>query len=203
MYQDKVVIDENLEYMTFVDGAHFHQETTEIEMPKPSISRSRYGKTVVVSLIRNNFQTLDFTDRLGALMNDASERDHLYKTEDGKILQEFYHSMQAIDSVEPAETAYDASDIRGVQVNENGTLLAVWTKSKSIYIYKRGLADRVTKSWSDVGNIFDARTSYSNAESPHYLEKPLEWILRMVITPKEGHIGVVTVSSTCYDDIAY
>lgn len=179
--------------MAFVDGAHFHQETTEIEMPKPTISRSKYGKTVVVSLVRNNFQTLDFTDRLDALMNDAGERDHLYKTEDGKILQEFYHSMQAIDTVEPNETAYDASDIRGIQLNENGTLLAVWTKSKSIYIYKRGIADRLTKSWTDVGKIVGATSSYLSVESPHHLEKPLEWILRMVITPKEGHIGIVTV----------
>ncbi|KAI7896858.1 uncharacterized protein EV154DRAFT_410731 [Mucor mucedo] len=95
-------------------------------------------------------------------------------------------------NVETAETAYDASDIRGVQVNENGTLLAVWTKSKSIYIYKRGSADRVTKSWTGVGKMFDATASYINIESPHHLEKPLEWILRMVITPKEGHIGFVT-----------
>lgn len=184
--------------MAFVDGGHFHQERTVINMPKPSISRSKYGKTMVVSLIRNNFQTLDFTDRLDVLTNDIYEKRHLYKTEDGiGILQEFYHSMQALDSVEPNETAYDPTDIRGVQLNTNGTLLAVWTESNSIYIYKRGEADRVPRKstyTSGVGKIFDTSSSYLSSGSPHHLEKPLEWILSMVITPKEGQIGSITVS---------
>ncbi|KAI9273218.1 hypothetical protein EDC94DRAFT_510948 [Helicostylum pulchrum] len=88
-------------------------------------------------------------------------------------------------NVEPSETAYDATDIRGVQLNANGTLLAVWIKSKSVYIYKRGSADRPPKSWNPTA-------AYLNAASPHHLEKPLEWILRMVITPKEGQIGTIT-----------
>lgn len=182
-----MIIDDNLEYMAFSDGPHFHHEPTEIEMPEPSLSRSKYGKTMVASLIRNNFQTLDFTDHLDALLNDVNERKHLYKREDGSILPEFFHSMQSVDSVEPSETAYDATDIRGVQLNANGTLLAVWIKSKSVYIYKRGSADRPPKSWNPTA-------AYLNAASPHHLEKPLEWILRMVITPKEGQIGTVTVS---------
>ncbi|KAI8081208.1 hypothetical protein BDF21DRAFT_27843 [Thamnidium elegans] len=181
----KVIIDGNLEYMAFSDGPHFHHEPTEIEMPEPSLSRSKYAKTMVASLIRNNFQTLDFTDHLDALLNDVNERKHLYKREDGSILPEFFHSMQSVDSVEPSETAYDATDIRGVQLNANGTLLAVWIKSKSVYIYKRGSADR-PPNWKN------PTASYLNAASPHHLEKPLEWILRMVITPKEGQIGTIT-----------
>ncbi|KAI8380358.1 hypothetical protein BD560DRAFT_323993 [Blakeslea trispora] len=78
-------------------------------------------------------------------------------------------------------SAYDATDIRGVQLNSEGTLLAVWTESNSVYIYKRGSGDRLA---------YERKRSVS--ENPHHLEKPLEWILRMVVTPKEGHLGFVT-----------
>ncbi|CEP20122.1 hypothetical protein [Parasitella parasitica] len=186
--QDSAFIDENLEYMAFVDGAHFHHERTMINMPNPSISRSKNSKTMVVSLVRNDFQTLDYTDNISALMNNENEKRYLYKTSDGEYLHEFYHAMQIPDSVEPSDTAFDATDIRGVQLNANGTLLAVWTKANSVYIYKRGSGDQLRKSLTDKERIFDSKTSNG---SPHHLEKPLEWILRMVITPIEGQIGTV------------
>ncbi|GAN04455.1 hypothetical protein MAM1_0064c03915 [Mucor ambiguus] len=186
---DSTFIDENLEYMAFVDGAHFHQERTLVDMPVPSISRSKDSKTMVVSLIRNDFQTLDFTDNLSALMHNEYERKYLYKTSDGEYLHEFYHAMQVPDSVEPSDTAFDATDIRGVQLNGNGTLLAVWTKANSIYIYKRGSGDQIQKTLRDVGSsIFESKPLTG---SPHHLEKPLEWILRMVISPTEGQIGSI------------
>lgn len=180
--------------MAFVDGAHFHQERTLVDMPVPSISRSRDSKTMVVSLIRNDFQTLDYTDNLSALMNNEYERKYLYKTSDGSYLHEFYHAMQVPDSVEPSDTAFDATDIRGVQLNANGTFLAVWTKANSVYIYKRGSGDQIQKGWSDVGGIFESKPLTG---SPHHLEKPLEWILRMVISPTEGQIGSIAVSCPC------
>ncbi|KAK4513397.1 Rad2 nuclease [Mucor velutinosus] len=185
---DSTFVDENLEYMAFVDGAHFHHERTLVNMPVPSISRSKDSKTMVVSLIRNDFQTLDFTDNLSALMNNEYERKYLYKTSDGDYLHEFYHTMQVPDSVEPSDTAFDATDIRGVQLNANGTLLAVWTKANSVYIYKRGSGDQIQKAWGDVGSIFESKPLTG---SPHHLEKPLEWILRMVISPTEGQIGSI------------
>ncbi|KAI8645042.1 hypothetical protein BD408DRAFT_450488 [Parasitella parasitica] len=88
----------------------------------------------------------------------------------------------------PNDTAFDATDIRGVQLNANGTLLAVWTKANSVYLYKRGSGDQLQKSWADVGSVFDSKPLNG---SPHHLEKPLEWILRMVITPVEGQIGTI------------
>lgn len=192
--QDTTFIDENLEYMAFVDGTHFHQERTLVNMPVPSISRSKNSKTMVVSLIRNDFQTLDFTDNLSALLYNENERKYLYKTSDGSYLHEFYHDMQVPDSVEPNDTAFDNTDIRGVQLNSNGTLLAVWTKANYVYIYKRGSGDQIQKSWTDMGSIFESKPL---TESPHHLEKPLEWILRMVITPNEGQIGTIAVSIIC------
>ncbi|KAL9543741.1 hypothetical protein MBANPS3_007966 [Mucor bainieri] len=189
---DSTFIDENLEYMAFVDGAHFHQERTLVNMPTPSISRSKDSKTMVVSLIQNDFQTLDFTDNLSALMHSEYERKYLYKTSDGEYLHEFYHAMQVPDSVEPSDTAFDATDIRGVQLNDNGTLLAVWTKANSVYIYKRGSGDQNQKAWRDASasRIFDSKPLTG---SPHHLEKPLEWILRMVISPMDGQIGSIAV----------
>jgi hypothetical protein len=170
--------------MPFVDGAHFHHERTVINMPIPSISRSKDSKTMVISLIRNDFQTLDFTDNVNAL-----DKRHLYRHDNQQVIPEFYHTMQVPDSVEPSSisgsdstAAYDSKDIRGVQLNCNATLLAVWTESNSIYIYKRGSSD-------------DEGLKHKLPQSPHYLEKPLEWILRMVITPNEGYIGSITVCS--------
>lgn len=170
--------------MSYVDGAHFHQERTFINMPIPSISRSKDAKTVVISLVRNDFQTLDYTDNLGALKSNRNDRKYLYKNTEGDILDEFYHTMQIPDSVESA-SEYD--DIRGVQLNSDGTLLAVWTETNSIYIYKRGSGDQQQQQQRWL-------SGEKGPESPHYLEKPLEWILRMVITPKEGQIGLIAVS---------
>lgn len=174
--------------MPFVDGPHFHHERTVINMPIPSISRSKDAKTMVISLIRNDFQTLDFTDNVNGL-----DQRHLYRHDNHQVIPEFYHAMQVPDSIEPsmssgdstASTAYDATDIRGVQLNGNATLLAVWTESNSIYIYKRGASD-------------DEELKQKVPSSPHYLEEPLEWILRMVITPKESSIGSYAVSSFCF-----
>lgn len=174
------MIDEGLEYMAFADGAQFHQEKTVIKMPKPSISRSQDGKTVVVSLLKNDFFTMDFTDNLEHIGNDAVKRQRLYKNADGTILNEFYHDMRS--TVESNEAAYDPTDIRGVQLNANGSLLAVWTESNSIYIYKRGSLDRTP-------------SNYLLKESPHHLEVQSLWILCMVISPKEGLLGSITVSS--------
>ncbi|CAO3636428.1 unnamed protein product [Mucor hiemalis] len=171
------VIDEGLEYMAFADGAQFHQEKTVIKMPKPSISRSQDGKTVVVSLLKNDFFTMDFTDNLEHIGNDAVKRQRLYKNADGTILNEFYHDMRS--TVESNEAAYDPTDIRGIQLNANGSLLAVWTESNSIYIYKRGSLDRTP-------------SNYLLKESPHHLEVQSLWILCMVISPKEGLLGSIT-----------
>lgn len=76
---------------------------------------------------------------------------------------EFYHTMQVPDSVE--------TDIRGVQVNADGTLLAVWTESNSIYIFKRG-----------------------NGSNIYHSEEAIEWTLSQEITAKEGYIGTTVVS---------
>lgn len=148
-------------------------------MPKPSISRSQDGKTVVFSLLKNDFFTLDFTDNLENMASDVYKRQKLYKNADGSVLNEYYHDM--LSTVESNEAAYDPTDIRGVQLNANGTLLAVWTESNSIYIYKRGALDRTP-------------SNYLLKESPHHLEVQSLWILCMVISPKEGLLGSITVS---------
>lgn len=171
------VIEEGPEYMAFADGAQFHQERTVIKMPKPSISRSQDGKTVVFSLLKNDFFTLDFTDNLENMASDVYKRQKLYKNADGSVLNEYYHDM--LSTVESNEAAYDPTDIRGVQLNANGTLLAVWTESNSIYIYKRGALDRTP-------------SNYLLKESPHHLEVQSLWILCMVISPKEGLLGSIT-----------
>ncbi|KAI8047437.1 uncharacterized protein B0P05DRAFT_481633, partial [Gilbertella persicaria] len=93
----------------------------------------------------------------------------------------YAHLLSRLYSPYSSDTGYDATDIRGVQLNAEGTLLAVWTESNAVYIYKRGSGDKLA---------YKKKPSFS--ESPHHLEKPLAWILRMVISPKEGHLGSTT-----------
>ncbi|KAI8976057.1 hypothetical protein BDB01DRAFT_728059 [Pilobolus umbonatus] len=80
----------------------------------------------------------------------------------------------------PNETTYDITDIKGIEVNKNGTLLAIWTESNSVYVYKRGSGDRVHND-----------NNVPGSGSPHHLDRQLDWILRMVITPKEGQYNPV------------
>jgi hypothetical protein len=171
--------------MAFVDGAHFQQERTEINMPTPIVSTSKDKKTIVVPVIKNSFLTMDYTDNVERLMKDKSESQYLYKDEDGKIIPEYFFWMQ--DDIVSSEASYDPSDISGIQLNDDGTSLAVWTESNTLYIYKRGAGDRKQFQWPDIEGL--TNSSYKVPESQHHLTHKLEWILRMVVTPKEGRIG--------------
>ncbi|KAI9470758.1 MAG: hypothetical protein EXX96DRAFT_490470 [Benjaminiella poitrasii] len=136
-----------------------------------------------VILLAENSHTGDLIQAFHQPGQTKSHATLLCKMHSPNLLEEFYHTMQVPDSVVGHNGEYDgaSSDIRGVQLNGDGTLLAVWTDSNSVYIYKRGRSDNT----SGKGIVTEDR------KSPHYLERPLPWNLRMMIIPKEGYIGSI------------
>lgn len=136
------------------------------------------SKTVVLPLIQNRFLTLDYLKRAGDGETDTGYYDWLENEIHG---------------------AYDV-DILGLQTDDEGDLLALWTEYNVIYIYKRGLADADRKS-TQTSSLLDvlrywlhSRVQKAIGEEKHgwarqELGIPLDWRLCMVITPAEGRLG--------------
>ncbi|KAG0744532.1 hypothetical protein G6F57_008849 [Rhizopus arrhizus] len=172
------LLENTIEYVGIMEGAHLYPERIEIDIPEPFISRSATGKTMVVSII-NRFYTFDFTNRTTSA---TQKRQHAYKQKNGEILPEFYHLLD--DEVSESSNIYDDTDILGIKLNEDATLLAVWTEMNIVYIYKRGASDRIHGHTGD--------------KLPHYLEDPMPWKLRMAINPIDGKLGTVPVGSIIF-----
>ncbi|KAG1177188.1 hypothetical protein G6F70_002833 [Rhizopus microsporus] len=136
-------------------------ERIENPMPVPFMTRSSHGKSLVTSIAKH-FYTFDFT-------NNITNSDHLYKHINGTVMSEAYNDAED-------DTMVDDSDIVGLKLNEDATLLAVWTETQSVYIFKRGVSDSEDAS---MGKI-----------SPHNLRRSLRWKPRMVIHPMDGKLGV-------------
>lgn len=107
------------------------------------------------------FLTYDYTERVDLLQHNEDERPYLYR-ENGKILPEYY--LLQDDELEPIDY-YGTNDIAGLQINDRGNLLAVWSESDAIQIFTR----------LDPGG-------------PHNRVSPLGWRLSMVVTPAEDEL---------------
>ncbi|KAG1056709.1 hypothetical protein G6F43_001422 [Rhizopus delemar] len=136
------LLENTIEYVGIMEGAHLYPERIEIDIPEPFISRSATGKTMQPEKIAMH------------------------------------------DEVRDSSNIYDDTDILGIKVNEDATLLAVWTEMNIVYIYKRGASDGIHGHTSD--------------KLPHYLEDPMPWKLRMAINPIDGKLGTVPVGSIVF-----
>ncbi|KAI7900321.1 uncharacterized protein BX663DRAFT_518264 [Cokeromyces recurvatus] len=128
--------DDSMNYVGFSDisyqTSHHHQQqlqSSRISMPKLLSTVSADAKTIVFPYIKNKFITLDFTDRIDILKLIDSEKERLY-TNDGRktIIPEYYY-WQGYETVD--------AEIMGIQLNEEGDNLALWTEYNYIYIYGR------------------------------------------------------------------
>jgi hypothetical protein len=174
-------------------------------------ARSVDAKTVVFPITRTQFTTLDYMDNISVILGQNSkQKDWLYRDSEGVILPEYYYWPR--DEHQEIYDIYDG-DIFGLQVNDDGTLLAVWTEHNFVYIYKRGTGDdhvlhdeeRPTqttqpddtlkppalpiKSLSLVDQL-DVLLGFrlpppSASQSQHHPDIPPRWVLRMVITPHD------------------
>ena len=167
-----VYTGESLQYMAFVDGtSHLHQDRVEVKMPSMSsatFTRSGDSKTMVAGYVRHKFLTWDFTNRANLLQYNTDEAQYLYRVDprdpSSPILPEYY--FWGDDKLELfSEYALD-DIIAGMQVNEAGTILAIWTETNLVYIYRRN-------------------------HNPHNRLNRLDWSLRMVINDLENSVGFV------------
>ncbi|KAI9028312.1 hypothetical protein CLU79DRAFT_738723 [Phycomyces nitens] len=177
--------EDSLEYMSFVDGTHFHQERVETGMPGLHIARSSDAKTIVAPYIKNSFLTLDFTDRADVIQHDEDERLFLYKDDQGNIIPEYFWWFAG--ELWPSDDVPDTT-IVGAELNTNGTILALWTKSNTIHIYRRE---------RDIGATFEASQNggYGKMKEPHEQTTPSRWNHTMVITPTQAGYGSKGVSA--------
>ncbi|KAI8081784.1 uncharacterized protein BX664DRAFT_388710 [Halteromyces radiatus] len=110
-----------------------------LQMPPLSLTRSTDARTVAFPITRSQFTTLDYTDKVDILQKQQNSKRRLYRnSEDGAVIPEYYY--WPMDGNEEIYDVYDG-DIYGLEINEAGTLLAVWTEHNFIYIYKRGSGD--------------------------------------------------------------
>ncbi|KAI9472257.1 MAG: hypothetical protein EXX96DRAFT_489572, partial [Benjaminiella poitrasii] len=139
-----VYSDESIDYVGFSDMSYqnthqqHQQQSSQVSMPKLHSTVSAEAKTIVFPYIKNKFITLDFTDRIDVLSRIDSEKERLY-TNDGKktIIPEYYY-WQGYETVD--------AEIMGIQLNEKGDNLALWTEFNYIYIYGRGKKHSKNKS---------------------------------------------------------
>lgn len=83
--------------------------------------------------------TVDYMDNVDILIQqNDKQKDLLYRNNEGVIIPEYYY--WPLDEYKEVYDVYDG-DILGLKVNDDGTLLAVWTENNFIYIYKRGTGD--------------------------------------------------------------
>ncbi|GAA5814958.1 hypothetical protein MFLAVUS_008461 [Mucor flavus] len=151
-------------------------------MPELYLTVSQDLKTIVFPYIKNRFITLDFTNRIDILKKIESEQNRLYTSDKKNVLQEYYY-WQPYKTVD--------SEIMGLQLNNNGSVLALWTEFNRVYIYKRG-TEKVEKSllgkidrWLDY-ILSDISDEERDLRRDYF---PPSWELEMVITPIRNEYG--------------
>jgi hypothetical protein len=150
--------------MTFTD--EIYQRQTEKRLLLISMASLANKKTIVMPILEDSFLTLDYTNNTERLVANKGHHKYLYKDKEGQFLPEIYFWMQ--------DDVYH-DDVMGMQLNQQGTVLAVWTSANTVYIYQRGRVDRAV-------------------HDPHQVDRKLEWILKKKISPLEGRIGTYVVS---------
>ncbi|KAI8341868.1 hypothetical protein BC941DRAFT_414707 [Chlamydoabsidia padenii] len=114
-------------------------EDNRARMPPVILSRSIDAKTVAFPITRTQFTTLDYMDNISIILEQNNkQKDGLYRNDEGVIIPEYYYWPR--DEHQEIYDVYDG-DIFGLEVNDDGNLLAVWTEHNFIYIYKRGTGD--------------------------------------------------------------
>ncbi|CDH48740.1 predicted protein [Lichtheimia corymbifera JMRC:FSU:9682] len=166
----KIYSEENVQYMAFVDGTHqLHHDRVETKMPQLSLTRSKDGKTLVVPFMKNQFLTVDYTDRVDVLKYDEEESPFLYRNTDKSILPEYYFWSYG----DRLETASEYEIPVGAELDESGSLLAVWTDANVIHIFKR-------------------------EPEPHHRIVKHSWYLSMVVAPTQGELDAAGIGTITF-----
>lgn len=183
--------DDSIDYIGFADMSQF-QHAQKISIPRLSMARSKDGRTIAFPYVQTRFLTLDYIEKPDA--TDGTE---------------YYEWLQ--DEIR----SYD-DNIAGMQLDEKGELLAVWTEANMVYIYKRGTADmqRVAKRtpslldkldlWLDVSIPDEDEDDAELIRRKKEQGLPLDWKLRMAIPISDGEMesSVITIQTITEFNIA-
>lgn len=153
-------------------------------MPELYSSVSSGANTIVFPYIKNKFITLDFTDRIDILMRIRKEKERLYSNNGRKSFLNEYYYWQGYETVD--------AEIRGLQLNDNDDMLALWTEFNYVYIYTRKKQE--VKPESTLGKIdrwVDYWLSEMSEEEKELRETyfPAPWQLEMAISPIKDEYG--------------
>jgi hypothetical protein len=185
-----------LDYVGFADIHNPHPRAPAPQpIPEVHATLSTPSTTIVSPYIKNNFITLDYTDRIDILMGIPSERKQLYSNDGKDILNEYYY-RQGYETVD--------AEIMGVQLNEKGDRLALWTEYNYVYIYGRSsfpASSDTQSSWlAKVDVWIDYLLSDMLEEERNLRETyfPQPWQLEMAIMPLRNEYGRSKVRTNKY-----
>lgn len=155
-------------------------------MPELQSTVSSDLKTIVFPFLKNKFITLDYTEKIDILKKIQIEYERLYSNDKKTILPEYYY-WQPYKTVD--------AEIMGVQLNDDGDILALWTEFNHIYIYKRGIEKVETSLLGKIDTWLDYILSDMSDEEKELrrLNFPPYWELEMAIAPIRDKYGASRV----------
>lgn len=174
--------EEMIDYGGFADISNYKNIEFRTTMPELHSTISSDLKTIVFPFLKNKFITLDYTENIEMLKTIPSENERLYTNDKKSILAEYYY-WQPYKSVD--------AEIMGVQLNEEGDMLALWTELNHVYIYKRGVEKVETSLLGKIDNWLDYILSDMSDEEKEIrrLHFPPFWELEMAIAPIRNQYG--------------
>jgi hypothetical protein len=161
-------------------------QAERVSMPDLHATVSSESKTIVFPYIKNKFITLDYTDRVDVLAKIKAERERLYSNDGRKTIIPEYYYWQGYETVD--------AEIMGVQLNERGDTLALWTEFNYVYIYKRQKTTgtgETTGLFNKFGEMVDYLLSEMSEEEKQLRDTyfPAPWQLEMAIEPTKDVYG--------------
>lgn len=183
--------EESIDYVGFADVTNIQhvkqqqQQLNKLNMPELYSSVSSGSNTIVFPYIKNKFITLDFTDRIDILTHIKKEKERLYSNNGRKTFLNEYYYWQGYETVD--------AEIKGLQLNNDDDMLALWTEFNYVYIYGRK-KQQEQKSESTLGKIdrwVDYWLSEMSEDEKELRETyfPAPWQLEMAISPVKDEYG--------------
>lgn len=171
-----------IDYGGFADISNYKHLELRTSMPQLHATVSSDLKTIVFPFLKNKFITLDYTENIEMLKKIPSEIERLYSNDKKTTLGEYYY-WQPYKSVD--------ADIMGVQLNEEGSMLALWTEFNHVYLYRRGIEKVDTSLLGKIDGWLDYVLSDMSDEEKEIrkLHFPPYWELEMAIAPIRNEYG--------------
>ncbi|KAI8387319.1 hypothetical protein BD560DRAFT_382098 [Blakeslea trispora] len=189
-----VYSEESIEHVGYAEMTNYRYIQPENKQDSIELfsAMSADAKTIVFPYIKNKFITLDFTDRIDILSKIPLEKERLYSNDGRKTVVNEYYYWQGYETVE--------ADIMGVQLDQEGDHLAIWTEQNYVYLYGRNKHERTRKEQASsfverwIDHLLSEMSEEERALRNQYFPAP--WQLEMAIIPiKDEHGRVKPIGS--------